>query len=53
MSALLFIRDRRRAVEKIDFVSMVRLAINGSKRDIERAMERWAKEAEINLRFED
>lgn len=53
MSALLFIRERRKASEKIDLVSMIRLAINGSKRDVERAMEQWAKDAEISLRFEE
>lgn len=53
MSALLFIQGKRKAVEQIEFVSMIRLAMNGSKRDVEKAMERWAREAEINLRFED
>jgi hypothetical protein len=53
MSALLFIQDKRKALEKIEFVSMLRLAMMGSKRDVEKSMERWAKDAEVNLRFEE
>ncbi len=53
MSALLFIENKRKAFEKIELVSMLRLAMNGSKRDVEKVMERWAKSAEIDLKFED
>lgn len=53
MSALLFLRKNRKALERIEFVSMLRLAMNGSKRDVKQTMERWAKAAEINLTFED
>lgn len=53
MSALLFIQDKRKALERIELVSALRLAMNGSKRDVEKSMERWAKDAEIDLRFEE
>lgn len=53
MNALLFIRDKRKMVESIEFVSMVRLAMNGSKADVEKQMERWAKAAEVRLQLGD
>jgi len=53
MNALLFIQDKRKAMEKIEFVSMVRLATGGSKKAIEKAMEQWARQADIMLTFED
>jgi hypothetical protein len=53
MSAYLFIRDKRRALEKIDFVSQLGMAMKGSPKTIERRMERWAREAEVNLIFDD
>ncbi len=53
MSAYLFIQNLRKNVEKIDFVSTMRLAMNGTKRQGEKQMERWAKSAELDLRFED
>lgn len=53
MSALLFIRDKRRALEKIELVGMLRMVMNASKKDLEKRMETWAREAEINLIFED
>jgi hypothetical protein len=53
MSALLFLQDKRKKLESINIVSRLRLALNGSKRDVEKSMERWAKDAEIELRFED
>jgi hypothetical protein len=53
MSALLFIQDKRKALERIEFVGVLRLAMNGSKRDVEKSMERWAKAAEIELTFGD
>lgn len=53
MSALLFIQDKRKKLENIDFVSRLRLAMNGSKQDVEKQMERWAKDAEIELRWSD
>jgi hypothetical protein len=53
MSALLFIQDKRKKLENIEFVSMLRMAFLGSKKDVEKRMERWAREGEIDLRFED
>ena len=53
MSALLFLQNNRKAMERIELVSTMRLAMNGSKHDVEKTMERWAKAAEINLTFED
>jgi hypothetical protein len=53
MSALLFIQDKRKKLESIEFVSNLRLAMAGSKRDLEKRMERWARDAEIDLRFEE
>lgn len=53
MSAFLFIKDKRVKLENINMVSMIRLAMNGSKQNVEKQMERWAKDAEIDLRFED
>jgi hypothetical protein len=53
MSALLEIRKKRKAFERIEFVSALRLAMVGSKNDVQGAMERWAREAEIRLTFEE
>ena len=53
MSALLFIQQKRKALERIEFVSTLRLAMNGTKRDIEKTMERWARDSEIDLTFEE
>jgi hypothetical protein len=53
MSAFLFMQNKRRAVENIDYVGKIRVAMNGSKRDVEKIMERWAKDAEIRLMFDD
>jgi hypothetical protein len=53
MSALLFIRDKRRQLEKLEFVSLLRLALHAGKRDLEKTMERWARDGEIKLTFED
>ena len=53
MSALLFIQDKRKALEKIETVSMLRMAMNASKKDIEKVMLSWARSAEIDLTFED
>jgi len=53
MSAFLFIRDKRRTLERISFISQYRMAMNASSKSIEKKMERWAREAEINLVFED
>ena len=52
MDALLFIQDKRRHLEKIETVSMLRM-MHASKKDAERIMEKWAKHAEIELSFED
>jgi hypothetical protein len=53
MSALLFIQDKRKKLENIEFVGMLRMAFLGTQRDVKNRMERWAKEGEIDLRFED
>jgi hypothetical protein len=53
MSALLFIRNKRRQLEKIEFISLLRLSLYASKKDVEKAMERWARDGEIQLTFED
>jgi hypothetical protein len=53
MSALLFIRERRRNLEKIELVGLIRLAAKGSNRDVEKRMERWARDAEVQLTFEE
>jgi hypothetical protein len=53
MSAFLFMQNKRRSVENIDFVGKIRVAMNGSKKDVEKVMEKWARDAEIRLMFED
>jgi hypothetical protein len=53
MSALLFIRNKRRTFERIEFVSAIRMAMHASRKDLEKAMERWARDGEITLTFED
>jgi hypothetical protein len=53
MSALLFIQERRKSQERIDFVSQIRIAQHGDKHSYEKQLERWAKDAEIRLSFED
>lgn len=53
MNALLFIKRKREALERIEFISTLRVAMNGDKRDVEQYMHRLAREADVNLRFED
>jgi len=53
MNALLFIQGKRKDIERIEFVHAMRLAMKGTKQGIEKAMEKWAKSAEINITFED
>ena len=53
MSALLFIQDKRKTLERIQLVSTLRMAFNGSPKDVEKYLTRWAKEADIELTFED
>jgi hypothetical protein len=53
MSALLFIQNKRKSLERIDLVDALRLAVNGSSERVERVMMRWAREAEINLFMEE
>jgi len=53
MSAFLFIQRRRESAERIDFVGMIRTATNGSKQHVEAAMMKWARDAEVDLTFED
>ena len=49
MSAFLFIQEKRRKREAIEFVGQVRLAMNGEKKDIEKQYQRWARDAEVRL----
>lgn len=53
MSAFLFIQRRRASAEKIDFVEQIRVATNGSKQGVEQSMMKWARDADIDIRFED
>jgi len=53
MSALLFLQEKRKAGERIEFVSTLRLAMNGEAKSVEKVMQRWAKSAEIDLTFEE
>jgi hypothetical protein len=52
MSALLFVQSKRKLLERIELVSTLRMAMNGTKDQLEKQMERWAKDAEIDLRWE-
>jgi len=48
MKAFLFIQQKRKSQERIDFVSQLRVAqLDGP--DVKRQFERWAREAEIRL----
>jgi len=49
MSAFLFIQEKRRKLEAIEFVGQIRLAMNGEKKDVEKQFERWARDAEVRL----
>jgi hypothetical protein len=53
MHAFLHVQKTRAAEERIDFVSSLRVATKASKNEYEKAMQRWARAAEINLTFED
>jgi hypothetical protein len=53
MSAMLEIQKHRRTLERIDTVSMLRVAMNASKKDAETIMTKWARSAEVDIRFED
>jgi hypothetical protein len=53
MSAFLEIGKHRKAFERIELVSTMRMAMNGSQREVEKCLERWARQAEIHLRFEE
>jgi hypothetical protein len=52
MSALLFIQDKRRTVERIEFVSSLRMAMNAKSDSLKKQMEAWARHAEIDLYFD-
>src|SRR6516164_6593086 len=51
MSALLFIQNKRKSWEKVEMLSVLRMA-NAESKQAEKQMERWARDAEIRLRFE-
>jgi hypothetical protein len=53
MSALLFIAEKRRVMERIDLAMLIRTAMNAGKQDFQKAMDRLAKSAEIDLRWEE
>jgi hypothetical protein len=53
MHALLWIQDTRKALENIEFMGMVHVAMKGSKQDIEKAMGKFARKADVNLTFEE
>jgi len=53
MSALLFIADKRKKLERLDQISTIRLAMNGTKKDVERYMQKLARDADIRLNFEE
>ncbi len=53
MSAMLEIQKHRRAFERLEFVSSMRLSMHAQKKELEKTMERWARSAEIQLTFED
>ena len=53
MQAFRFIKERRKSLERIDFVNKVRLAMRGSDRDVKKSMERWARDADVPLTFEE
>ena len=52
MRAFLFIQEKRKSYEKMDFVTMLRLA-KADQKAYEQQMERWARDAEVSLRFEE
>jgi hypothetical protein len=52
MSALLFLKNKREVSERMDFVSAMRTALANSE-GYKKAMEQWARSAEIELRFDD
>jgi len=53
MSALLFIQDKRKTLDRIQLVSTLRMAFSSSQKDVEKHLSRWAKDADIELTFED
>lgn len=53
MDAFIFIQNRRKSRERIDFVGQLRTAQHADKRAYERQLEQWARDAELNLRFEE
>jgi len=53
MSALLFIQDKRRAIERIEFVGSLRVAMHAKADTLKKKMEQWAKHAEIDLYWDD
>ena len=53
MDAFIFIQRRRRSWDKVEIISVIRLALHGEPKDVERQMERWARDAEVPLTFEE
>ena len=52
MHALLYIQNMRKKLENIEFVGMLRTA-KANKRDYQKSVDRWAREGEIDLRWEE
>lgn len=50
MSAFMHLREMRKKLEQIEFVNTMQTAMS---RDSKKIMERWARHAEIELRWED
>jgi hypothetical protein len=52
MNAYLFIRGKRKSMERIDFVNQLMVA-RSNKQNYEKALTDWARDAEMPLWFED
>jgi len=52
MSAFLYIQGKRRLLEKIENADTLRVGSKSGPKDYEKALERWAKDGEINLSFD-
>ena len=56
MSAFLFIQKKRKALDNIDQLSLLRLSQargKDAKKVIEQQMEKWAREADVQIMFEN
>lgn len=53
MDALVFLQRKRKAAENIDTVGVMQVAFHANADSYKKAVERWAREAEIRLRWDD